>query len=372
MEWVWHSHRDRQLTLAIIGIMLIMSTIDMIADWMNFAYMDTVPLMYGLVTGGPSVGALGALLAFNIIGSLLYAMECVNTITILTNARHTRFPIQYEQAMVLILEEIPLVATNINIVACRLHHVTSIQLFASTCAIVNVAIRLYVYGWFSQCENRWPDKSTYENTVKVATYTSVSMLWLAVVLSLGFLLKSPQTGYHHASKYSASQNPPPYLTDVSLFLLYDDRPKPGTSPQPENINLHLSIGQQKLDEASPWLVQDIAHIVHAGEKGMDATYQCPTGSILKPPACNGASSLKFHFQYEADTNVGYYGMIKYNLAKIDIKSHKCGLAADKLNVSWHLIYAHSPQNEEDEGLRSPWMRVCNPPVPEYDQSVRIC
>ena len=371
MEWVWHSPRDRQLTLAILGIMLTMSTIDMIADWINFAYMDTVPLMYGLVTGGPSVGALAALLAFNIIGTLLYAMECVNTVTILTNARHTRLPIQYEQAVVLILEEIPLVATNINIVACRLHHVTSMQLFASTCAIVNVAIRLYVYGWFSQCENRWPDKSTYENTVKVATYTSVSMLWLALVLSLGFLLKSPQTGYHHANKYNALQNPPPYLNDVSLFLLFDDRPKPGTAPQPEEVNLHLSIGRQKLDESSPWLVQDIAHIAHAGKQGAHYSYQCPAGMALKPPACSGASSLKFRFKYLADTDVGYYGMIKYNFAKIDRKTHHCEVVTDKLNVSWHLMYAHCNQ-AEDEGLRTPWMRVCNPPVPEYDKSMTVC
>lgn len=370
MEWVWHSPRDRQLTLAILGIMLGMSTLDMIADWINFAYMDTVPLMYGLVTGGPSVAALAALLAFNIIGTLLYAMECVNTVTILTNARHTRIPIQYEQAVVLILEEIPLVATNINIVACRLHHVCSLQLFASTCAIINVAIRLYVYGWFSQCENRWPDKSTYENTVKVATYTSVSMLWLALVLSLGFLLKAPQTGYHHATKYNP-QNPPPYLSDVSVFLLFDDRPKPGTAPQPEDVNLHLAIGKQKLDENSPWLLRDISHVAHAGKVGVKASYKCSKGASLLPPACKGASALSFRFVYQADTEVGYYGKIKYNFGRIDADSNQCNLAQDQLNVSWHLMYAYSSQNE-DNGLRTPWMTVCNPPVPEFDKKMTIC
>ena len=365
--WEFHGHRDKVLTLAIISVMVVMSTIDLIVDWVNYHHLTDEDFRFGLVSGPPAAGAINSLLVFNILATLLYFIELWNTTTVLTNARVTRIPIALEQGIVLLLEEIPMAAINLNTVTCRKHYVTQKQVAAGVFGMLNVFVRLYCYGWYRECEYFVKAINTFKTTLKIAIYVTVSVFVMVLLVTLGFSWRQPTMWF---VPVRPNLPEPDWIKDVSIMLLpeYPEGPF-------GNESVTAAIEQQGVSLSHPWLVRDVGSVISHPDNHTTAVFVCHTNATLLPPECVGNDEIKFSFTYDHPRPTQPFGSIRYNLAQI--KGGACAVTHTPLRDDWQLIYlkvrlGNSRYEEAAVMVTYPWQKVCAHPILRHDDTLEIC
>ena len=345
-----------------------MSTTDVIADWVNYHYLNYDSFKYGLVIGPPSEEALTGLLLFNILGTILYIVECWNVTTILTNARMAKFPVAFEQGLVLLLEEIPMAAINLNIVTCRMHHVTGKQVTAGVFGMLNVAVRLYVYGWFRECEYFVKAINTFKTTLKIAIYVTVSVFYMVFVVTLGFTWQTPEVSYREVKP---GHPVPPWVNGVTIMFLPTSVDVPFGN---DSVNVALTHGAISLRH--PWLVRDITSIIARHDNHTAVSYRCPPfNASLAPSECQHGDRLEFSFKYLAPRATQPFGSIHYGLAVTN--GDKCRPVRKGMKPDWQLLYlkvsfGRTRYGEPAVLVHPAWAKVCTPPIPYFDESLKVC
>jgi hypothetical protein len=371
MEGCWHFHgqRDKALTVGIMGILLLMTTLDMLFDWVNLSHLQSMEFRHTLVVGPPPHSAVSALLFFNILGTLTFVVECYNTFTILTHARHTRIPIVYEQAAILLIEEIPMASINLSIITCRQHHIMSSQLLAGIFGMLNVASRLYLYGWYREQEYGIKEVSTYKTTFKVAVYVTVSVLFLALMITCVFTWQPPWVqfeGFNAPDGQGAH-----WLPGVSIILI--SRPY---WEKPQNFSFDPFIEKQGLNPERPWLTENIDFLFKDPKKEIYVQYPCVFNRTV-PHMCDNAQLLQFHFQYFGPSSEKPFGGIHYNFAA-HRNDAKCVPSDRNLHGNWTLTYLKirkewDPYSKNFSTIvHPPWDGTCSLPTPEFDTDLKIC
>lgn len=366
--WEFKGQRDKYLTLGIIAVLSFLSTSDVIADWVNYEYLNEDSFRYGLVIGPPSSDALTGLLFFNIIGTIMYLVEMWNATTLLTNARVAKLPIVFEQGLVLLLEEIPMAAINLNIVTCRMHHVTRKQVTAGVFGFLNVGVRLFLYAWYRECEYFVKVINTFKTTLKIAIYVTVSVFYMVLIVTLGFTWQTPELPY---SAVKPGHPVPAWTNQVSIMFLPNIIDEPFGN---DSVNIALQHGAISLHH--PWLVSDISTIISTQRNKTIVTYDCPhKNTTLSPSECNDGDRLEFSFKYSSPTSEQPFGCIMYGLAIL--KGRECRSVGEGLHEDWLLLYLKTTYGRTRYGepavlVHPPWAKVCTPPIPMYDKSLNVC
>lgn len=374
----FQGQRDKYMTLGVMGLMFTFSLIDMIVDWANFTHLCSEEFKYGLVIGPPPDPSMTALLLFNIVGTVFFVIESANTFTILTHGRATRIPIAYEQIVVILLEEIPIAAINLDIVTCRLHHVSSTQLAAGLFGIISCGIRLYIYGWYQEKEytNVKPvHNPNFKMTLKIAVYITVSVLWLILIVSLAFTWQDPWVNFEETDDTTETVNPH-WGQGVSILLLNVPH---GKNVSAQDINGTLTKQAVPLDK--PWLVKNIAELLKSDnlEDGAYATYSCLANASLSPYECKHYQALRFRMRYAGPTeNNKPYGGVVYNVG--GISGDTCTPFHEELfhdlKMEWKLEYlrvrvVHGRGNTTVV-VSPPWSGMCTTPEPKFEPTLPVC
>ncbi len=375
----FHGQRDKYMTLGIMGTMFLTSLLDMILDWVNFTHLCSTDFKYGLVIGPPPDPSMTALLIFNIVGTCFFVAECINTFTILTHGRRTRIPIAYEQIAFILLEEIPLAAINLDIVTCRLHHVSASQVAAGMFGIINSGVRLYAYGWYEEHEyssHKPVHNPNFKKTLKVAVYITVSVLWLVLIVSLAFTWQDPWVKFEKTDGATETVNPN-WGEGVSILLL--------KVPHGKNVSaldINGTLTKQAVPMTSPWLVKNVADLLRADslQRGGAPVYPCLANASLAPSECIEYHALRFHIEYAPPNQDNKpYGGMRYNIA--GLSGDTCTPFHEELyhdlRMEWKLEYlrvkVHSsgPDNTT-VSVAPPWPGLCTVPEPEYDATLPVC
>lgn len=212
---------DKLHAYGILSLLLLVSTVDMIVDWVNYAQLSAVDgFEYALVAGPPQTLAIHTLLFFNVCGTLFYVVECVNTLSIMCNRGHTKLAIELEQTLVILLEEIPLAAANLGIVVCRNDSGSAHQMACVLLALLNTALRLYFYNWVKEWRFKM-EKTDLQSTVKSAIYAMTSGFWLMLFATACFTWSHEEAGDRKAMMMSAGkeQQSAAFFAGVSILLL---------------------------------------------------------------------------------------------------------------------------------------------------------
>ena len=375
----FQGQRDKYMTLGIMGAMFLTSLIDMIVDWVNFTHLCSMEFKYGLVIGPPPDPSMTALLIFNIVGTCFFFAECANTFTILTHGRRTKVPIAYEQIAIILLEEIPLAAINLDIVTCRLHHVSNTQVAAGLFGIINCGIRLYAYGWYEEKEysNLKPvHNPNFKKTLKVAVYITVTVLWIVLIVALAFTWQDPWVNFEETDGSTETVNPS-WGEGVSILLLQVPHGKNVSA-----LDINGTLTKQGVPLTHPWLVKNMADLLKAENLGIGAsvTYPCFSNASLAPEECTQYQSLRFHIEY-ANPNQDNrpYGGMRYNIA--GLVEDTCTPFHDELfhdlRMEWKLQYLQvkivsQGPNNTTVLVSPPWPGICTVPEPEYDATLPVC
>lgn len=371
--WTFNGQRDKWMTLGVMFLMMILSMLDLMFDWLNFAELSSASYDFKLVVGPPPPDALTALLVFNLLGTLLFIVEFINILTILTNERRTRIPIEYEQGLIMLLEEIPLAATNLTIVTCRVHHYTTSQVLAGVFGIVNVAVRLYVYGCYREYEYTPLVKSTYKTTLRMAVYITVTMLWISLLITQGFMLHPQQTESQRAIK-QILQDPldPRWLSGVSLLLVF--MPSINRTTKFAHYDLTEALDRQSVPLSNPWTIRDLSEVVYHTKDGVNSTYLCNTSSGVIPDECKDGKELRFRFFYTPAIQEKPYGNIRYNVAKMTAEGTcTAALKSPWQDLDWRLLYVKVEHNHEGRVIvNNAWPGACTMPKPFFDPHIHIC
>ncbi len=366
--WEFHGQRDKFLTVVVIGVLFLMSLLDMLFDWVNLSHLQSMEFRHTLVVGPPPHTAVTALLFFNILGTLTFLVECYNTFTILTNARFTRIPIAYEQAAILLIEEIPLASINLHIVTCRQHHIMSSQILAGVFGILNVAARLYLYGCYREREYGTKELSTYKTTLKIAVHVTVSVLWLALIVTCAFTWQEPWVQFEGFGAIDGIG--PHWVPGISIVLI-----NKRYWENPIEFDFDPFIQKQGLNPESPWLTENIEFIYKNPKREIYAQYPCHVNKSV-PHMCDNAQLLQFHFKYFMPSSEKPFGSIHYNFAAT--QGDKCQPSDRNLHGNWTLTYLKvrkewvSRLNNLTIVVDPPWKGTCSLPTPEFDEDIHIC
>lgn len=87
---------DKVILASLFFCLVCVSLVDLAIDWLNYLDLCDLDLRYGLAIGPPSPSSLFALLFFNIVGSLTFVLELVNSLSLLTNGGHMRLEVTYK------------------------------------------------------------------------------------------------------------------------------------------------------------------------------------------------------------------------------------------------------------------------------------
>lgn len=359
--WEFQGQRDKVVTLTLLVTMCLTATFDLLFDWINLSHLESAGLKHGLLVGPPVHSALVAMLMFNIIATMTYIIEIINTFTILTNKRHLRLPVVYEQGIIMLLVELPQAAINLSIVTCRLHYVTNSQVAAGVFSIINSAMRLYVYSYFREREYSVKEVSTYKTTVKIALYVTVSVLWLAIIVTYTFSFQRPWMTF---TGVGTPDSVAPWLSAISILYLNEPY-----NEKSRNYSINEHVTRQGLNPKQPWLLKNLDFIVSHTEAV--ARYPCQQDSVL-PPSCETYDNVKFLFKYYEPTNEQPFGSVYYNFAL----ESRGSCEPQKPHGNWSLVFAvvraHMHRGNLTVMAYDPWWQTCTQPSPGFDDSLDVC
>ena len=303
------------------------------------------------------------------------------------NGGHTRLPIELEQGVVLLLEEIPLAACNLSIASCRSDMLTIRQTTAGVLALFSTATRLYVYAYSKRRLFKFEDVSTLKTTLKVAVYMSVTAVWVMLLVINAFTWdhqRRSDVTDHVTDKTTTERHH--LFGGVSIFILRSMKtPKSGALLT--NAFLHTS--GATVDNNC--LVGNIELLV-----GSDAVvarnYACPPEVEQwpwQPQQCRLADMLRFVFRHvrrNRHNAIEPFGEIAFNVAMVTNKTSdapsRCTVLTDQRD-DWTLHYVNatlvlgSPKSEIATMLTmhdqlKPWQHTCVTPTPRFDPTLPVC
>ena len=81
---------DKVIASLLILMLVVVSTIDVVVDWLNYEDLNAEDWRYSLLVGLPRRRSLHALFFFNVVGSITFVLELINSVSLMTNGGHTR------------------------------------------------------------------------------------------------------------------------------------------------------------------------------------------------------------------------------------------------------------------------------------------
>ncbi|KAI0218061.1 hypothetical protein LSAT2_030171 [Lamellibrachia satsuma] len=330
-----------------------------------------------------------ALLVFTVIGTIFCLVECINAASLMWNGGHTRLPVELEQGVVLLLEEIPLAACNLSIAACRSGTLTPRQTTAGVLALLSTATRLYVYAYAKRRCFKFEEASTLKATLRAAVYASVTAVWIMLVVINAFTWDHESRVHetdHVTSEMTAQRHH--LFGGVAIFILRSIKtPKGGD--RLKNALLHTSGATVEKN----CLVADIEQLV-GNDSVYTRHYTCPPAVEQwpwQPPQCRIATRLRFVFSYarrHRHRTMEPFGEIAFNVAMMtndisDVSSPiRCTPLTDHQD-DWTLHYVNatlirdSPRSEISTMVMmhdhlKPWQRTCVTPTLIFDPHLPVC
>ena len=329
---------DKLFAYGLALLLLFFSTLDVIIDWSNYTDLKTDDFQYGLVVGPPKPVALTSIFVFCIIGSILYALEVANVLTLMCNGGHVRIPMEVEQSLVLILEEIPLAAANLGIVMCRYDIITPTQTTTQVTALLSTTMRMYFYGWAKEYQFKY-ERSTYRVTLKVALYVTASVVWIMLFLVCCFTWNHARLS---SAEFATQELKLKLMNGTSVFLIKMPEEDP-FGKYGKVRNWSLTDMDSVEDVENNWLVRDLDNVIKAaGQKAM-RTYSCTKGDpSRKIPICHrhNTKEVKFLFYYRNKsfmTSRSPFGELKYNYAPVKTNG-TCVYQTEDLPPDWFLYF----------------------------------
>lgn len=132
-------HQKLWFKIAIFLFLSLLNISDLSSDWL--LYNDVAFTQKGLVFGPPHQDIITALLVFSIIGSITFLLESVNLgLEVFKNKGF--LDVDFASAINIWFEDIPQVAINLAIAACRESEISYFQLVKAAVVIIGVIIRL--------------------------------------------------------------------------------------------------------------------------------------------------------------------------------------------------------------------------------------
>ena len=367
---------DKMVGYCLLGVLLTLSLCDMGADWGCYTALSGVGPQQALGAGPPPDTALSILLFINIIGTVLFIMEVGNAMTLMANGGHVRLPVEVEQGVVLVLEELPLAAINLAIIICRGDHALPEQATSGLFALINTGTRLYFYGAFKEYKFKY-ERTMIRNTLKIAVYVTASALWLMLFFTQVF------TWQHVATGNQAQTGRPITASNVTsgVSLLLMKQPPFRVMPCHKFTNKSAEgvLEKEGLHGHAPWLIEDVSQMINS-QDDVIKDFPCDTKRSLTLQGCREeAEKVRFVFHY--DSHVHPYGRLNYHLASISNNGTKCqplGALAD----GWALYYVtmtflnpNMTVGGEEAGdmlVSSAWPHTCRSPIPGYERKLNPC
>ena len=361
-----------------IVILLLLSTADLIAHWLNWIDFRSDAYSYGLVVGPPTQPAINSLLVFTITGSVFFVIEISNTLTMLFMGFTPRLPLETEQMFVLLLEKIPLALTNLFIVVCRARQNTIRQIVTGAIALANATFRFVICANLSE---RIPERLQDPGTFRNISYGASSIAWVVHLILQGLVwsgLRTPTSLLPSTETTTVMNN--------SIFLLH--QPQWDIRYKVANLDITQTLQAQGLSLDNPWLVKETAAFNSEKElqHGYPAFYNCPThnstfSQVLQPLQCidETVHSIIFRFFYKPleVSSSAPFGMVLYSVGCVDIRGQCRACEWDGENGDWKLLYfeaiLEAGINSTDKVfVTSPWPLACTGVYPKYEPALAPC
>ena len=134
-------HNSLKFKVFVFLLVFCLDAVDLISDWL--LYSDVAKTERGLVYGPPEEALVWSLLAFSIVGSLTFTFEVINLWwEIFRN--NPWIDSDLMSAITTWIEDVPQIALNVFIVACREEAISYFQLVKASVIIVSAIIRIIV------------------------------------------------------------------------------------------------------------------------------------------------------------------------------------------------------------------------------------
>ena len=381
----FQSKNDRLIAYVIVFILCFSAILDRALDWKNYSDVSDPDYNYGLAAGAIDKAAHDGLFVFALFGTVFSVFEIVNTLTLMCCVGHVVIPVELEQGVILLVEQIPQAIINLAITICRNNIVTPHQAWACFWGVVNTALRLYAYGYLKEKLYK-TERSGVVKTTKIAIYITSTFLWLFLLFDNGFLWHHARLGHEQFHQQSDAIN---QIEGVSITLV-----RTATHTElPANISGSISYHYEKLREElgteKPWLVENIADIAKNKNKSLIADYKCRKSSFFfEPEPCDerDVTHIRFRFDHVVDKNklhVQPIGEIQYNFAMIHTAGNEngtkdCNSRENHVLGDWELEYfrfvlVHNPYTREKQlQAKTAWIKVCHIPVLKYNEKIKVC
>lgn len=376
----FHGKYDKPVAYVILLTLAFFAILDRAIDWENYANLSEGDFRYGLATGAVQPSDRGGLLAFALIGLLACAVELLNSLTLLCCQGHVLIPVEVEQGVILLLEQIPQAIINLAVTICRNNFVTSLQEWQCFWGLFNTSLRLYAYGYLK--ERLFPvERAGLATTRRIATYVTTTFLWLFLAFSNVFL-------WHHARLgHFQFHQPASALTQLDGVSIALERTATHTT-HPLNItHAYQMLRAGPSIAQTPWLLHDIGHVAKAPNKSQSVVYKCHDSmATFEPEPCMDANTdgIKFMFKHvmkKSEFNTLPAGEMQYNHALVSRAaddSETCAQApSDALN-DWRLTFyrfqtEHIPYTSHERLVaQRAWKHVCIIPTLRYNPSIGVC
>ena len=314
-------------------------------------------------------------------------LECINAASLMWNGGHTRLPIEVEQCVVLLLEEIPLAACNVSIATCRSGTLTTSQTTAGILALLSTVMRLYVYVYAKRRCFKFEEASALKSTLKMAVFVSVTAVWIMLLVINAFQ-------WHHARHSPVTTHVTLAMTSqhhylfggVAIFILRSTKtPKDGVHLTKALLRTYGATVENNC------LVDNIEQLV-ANDDLHSRYYSCrPVVEQWpwQPRQCRSASKLHFVFRYArplTPNEMEPFGKITFNVAMMTSDTSSPTTRCTPMNgypEGWTLHYINATliqgSRKSDIAMMAveydrmkPWERTCVTPTLSFDSALPVC
>ena len=371
---------DKLCAYGALVILVFFSILDTLYDWQNYKDLTKSDYKYSIATGPPDPTSVEALLVFTVIGTLLCIGEIFNAFSLMCNGGHTKVDIEVEQLVTMVACQIPQASINMAICLCRNNHLTNHQSVSLLMSLINVTLRLYIYGCAK--ERLFPiERPGAKKTLKMALYVTASVVYICMCMTQVFIWDHGRVTKGHFLRQYAKQD---VMKGVSISLV-----RLATHTEPlTNRDYPYNSPWGNAKKIQPWLVQNITDI-YTSRSGIVKYYRCNTSAdIFEPPSCNKYNAsivLKFRFFYHshpAHFHINPLGEILFNYGllvnNIEVDNRTfCEPSTGNLENGWHLkYYRFQIINNRWIGPstigKKAWEYVCSTPRIRYDADIDVC
>ena len=379
----FRGRHDKLFAYSFLLILIFFSILDRAIDWDNYSNLCNSEYQYSLATGHIQQSAKDGLLSFAIIGLFCCALETLNALTLLCCQGHVLVPIEIEQGVILLLEQIPQAIINLAVTICRNNFVTSLQAWQCFWGLVNTSLRLYAYGYAK--ERIFPlERSGLAQTRRIATYITTTFLWLFLVFNNIFLWRHAHLGHRQFHRISSAYD---QLDGVSIAL---ERTATHTGHEMNATTAYQILQKFQQSTDLPYLIENIADIARASNKSTTALYTCRKPfAVFEPEPCasNDVKSLKFVFKHVMDVhNLDMLpaGALHYNYALVQNRGTNAAEVqclvqnSDDSLHDWRLVFYRFELmqvpyiNQKLLQAHRAWEHVCVIPKLKYDARIKVC